>query len=174
MLDLANLNNVMYNTVYLKCPIIVKYECISQINTVMLSAVQMKLLQLLISNVTDTDQPLLAILHILHWKTLFIFCLYYIQCNLEKVQIKLQKHVTYHPKEKLLPCIFTHNWTVWRRKTIRSKETERSKNNVTLQPLLIHRSCQSKMQLQCQCAEGKLRGVTSGSYNSKYAPYNRG
>lgn len=56
----------MYNTVYLKCPIIVKYECISQINTVMLSAVQMKLLQLLISNVTDTDQPLLAILHILH------------------------------------------------------------------------------------------------------------
>lgn len=133
MLDFANLSNVIYSTMYLKCPIIVKYdECISQISTVMSVVLTPPATHLKCNRyrpafvshsscfAVKTCDYLLSLLYSMYsWKgsnkvaeiCFVLFC------------------------SGFLHCIFTHNWTVWRRKAVRSKETERSKNSATLQPV---------------------------------------
>ena len=64
-----------------------------------------------------------------HFAVESIICLLPLLHTIYSWKGRLQIYVLYQSHEKCLPCIFTCNWTLWRIRPMRSKETERSHKN---------------------------------------------
>lgn len=136
-------------------------------NERLLSVAQIKLLQLLISQGTDT-----AFLTHPSWFAVGgIICLLPLLHAIYSWRGRLQIYVPCQPYEKYLPCIFTCNWTLWRIRAMRSSKLKEVIKMVPhINTLVIHESCQSWMQLPYQWGDRRLKGGTAGAHNSKYGP----